>query len=340
MKILKWLVILFFSLIVLAGLVLGMGSYFSLDHNFAHSKATQQLPEISTVSSGLVRIPTANGDYRARVAGLDQDADTIILLHGFPVTSAMWEPAIEPLAEAGFRVIAFDQRGYSPGVRPREATAYTINHLISDVLLVADVVGAHRFHLVGHDWGAAVGWNTVLTHPDRILSWTGMSIAHPKAFSDALLEDPDQQSRSRYFAFFTTPMVPEIAFTFSGMNLMQQMYAPMPQAARDEYVSVFSEPGALTAVLNWYRQMGAALPTPGDSSSSQSSLLVKTPTLFIWGNNDPSAGRAAVEAQSAYIRAPYEFIELDGHHWLMETHAQTIVPALVNHIHRFSQLHQ
>ena len=130
-------------------------------------------------------------------------------------------------------------------------------------------------------------------------------------------------------------MVPEIAFTFNGLSLLKGMYAPMPEAARDEYISVFSEPGALTAVLNWYRQMGAGLPTLADTPPQ-----INTPTLFFWGNNDPSAGRAAVEAQAEYMQGPYEFIELDGHHWLMETHADTIVPALVRHIKLHSEQHQ
>ena len=103
----------------------------------------------------------------------------------------MWELLIEPLAEAGYRVLAFDQRGYSPGARPKDESAYGIPHLVSDVVAVASSVGAQQFHLIGHDWGSAVGWTVTMTHPGKVLTWTGISIAHPTAFGEALRNDPD-----------------------------------------------------------------------------------------------------------------------------------------------------
>jgi pimeloyl-ACP methyl ester carboxylesterase len=309
--------------------VAAIGSYFSLDHNFTHTQATAELPALeSAPGNELIQLDANGMRFRARVAGFDNsNGELVILLHGFPVTSAMWEPLLPALAEAGYRAIAFDQRGYSPGARPLDSSAYTIDQLVSDVTAVADMLGVEKFHLIGHDWGSAVGWNTVLSHPARILSWTGLSIAHPAAFADALANDPDQQARSGYFALFTTPLVPEILLTFNGLSVLSAAYAGMDQAKIDEYLAVFAEPRALTSALNWYRQMNASLAT-----SAIVDWTVTAPTLFIWGNNDAAVGRSAVENQQQYVQGYYRVIELDGEHWLMTSHADEIVPEVLKHL--------
>ena len=239
----------------------------------------------------------------------------------------MWEPIIPSLADAGYRVIAFDQRGYSPGARPEDQSAYAIPNLVGDVIAIADAVGADKFHLIGHDWGSAVGWSTVMQHADRILTWTGLSIAHPVAFGEALQNDPDQQSRSGYFALFATPLVPEALFTFNDLMILMGAYQGMRSEQQAEYRAVFSEPHALTSALNWYRQMGAS---PADVSNVKPDI--STPTLFIWGNNDPSAGRAAVDGQEKYMKGPYSKLELNADHWLVTSHATEIAQAVLAHL--------
>ena len=328
LKIVKWLVLTVIVLVLGIITVVGVGSAMSLDRDYTHTTKTEALPFLSDeVPNGIVRIKANGYEFRARVAGLNRDAATVILLHGFPVTSAMWLPIISPLANAGYRVIAFDQRGYSPGARPEELSAYVIPNLVTDVIAVADAVGAKKFHLIGHDWGSAVGWSTVMRHPDRILSWTGLSIAHPVAFIEALQNDPDQQARSSYFALFTTPYLPEALFTFNDLALLKLGYEGMSAEQQQEYYEVFSEPQALTSALNWYRQMNASRATGAELSPT-----INTPTLFIWGNNDQAVGRAAVEGQVKYIEGPYREIELDGGHWLLTSHSTRILPALLAHL--------
>jgi pimeloyl-ACP methyl ester carboxylesterase len=328
-KIAKFFAYGIFGLVLALVGIAAIGSYFSLDRNFNHTRATADLPVLeSGTSNGLIQLDANGMTFRARVAGFDNsDGELVILLHGFPVTSAMWKPLLPALAEAGFRVIAFDQRGYSPGARPLDSSAYTIDHLINDVTAVADALGVEKFHLIGHDWGSAVGWNTVLAHPARILSWTGLSIAHPAAFANALANDSDQQSRSSYFALFTTPLVPEILLTFNGLSVLSAGYAGMDDDNINEYLAVFAEPRALTAALNWYRQMDASLSTPASANSN-----VTAPALFIWGNNDAAVGRAAVEDQKQYMQGYYRVIELDGEHWLMTSHAEKIIPEILKHL--------
>ena len=332
-KFIKFGLIAIVGLLILLVVVLQVGSYLSLDRDFQHTEASLTLPSLAPDSGmGLVTINAAEMSFRARVAGFDGDVDKplVILLHGFPVTSAMWIDLMQPLADEGFRVVAFDQRGYSPGARPEDIDAYRVRLLTDDVFAVADAVGAERFHLVGHDWGAAVGWSVVMSQPQRLISWTGLSIAHPQAFQEALENDPDQQARSGYFAFFQTPWLPETVFTFNGLGLLRGAYQGMSDEKIEEYMAVFSEPGAMSAGLNWYRAM-----TQGLQSDSVSSSDINTPTLFIWGNRDGAVGRAAIDAMEEYMKGPYHNIELDAGHWLFVDHKQRVVDSVVAHVRAY-----
>ena len=153
---------------ILGALLLGLSAFGalwlsangSLDQSLSHSKVSSKLPVFDLTSSdGLVRLKTDRGEFRARVAGFKagEDRELVILLHGFPVTSAMWIDLIPTLASAGYQVIAFDQRGYSPQVRPQDINDYQISEMVADLLSVADLAGSERFHLVGHDWGQRSG---------------------------------------------------------------------------------------------------------------------------------------------------------------------------------------
>ena len=324
-RILKWVGLSVMGLLALAVLGALGSAQLSLDRERQHRAATQQLPIFSGFGEAAqVRIPARGMEFRARIAG--STGPGVILLHGFPTTSAMYAPLIEAAA-ARHRVVAFDQRGYSPGARPESVADYSVPELTADVLGIADAVGFERFHLVGHDWGSAIGWSVVLRHPERVLTWTGLSIPHPIAFRAALESDPDQQRRSSYFRLFTSPWLPETMMSFNGLQMMKQTYASMPEAARDEYLRVFAEPGALSAALNWYRSaLGTgSLPTEGVPTD------VLRPTLFIWGNHDDAVGRSAVEAQSAYMQAPYEVVELEAGHWLVEENGERVLPEILAH---------
>ena len=318
MKLILRLVFVLAVIVVALLAVLGGGSFLSLDRDRHHSVETAALPLLDAdVHDGIVRIPANGFEFRARVAGLGNTGPGVVLLHGFPETSAMWQPLIELLADQGYRVVAFDQRGYSPGARPNDVAAYAISNLVDDVFAVAQAAGMKEFHLVGHDWGAGVGWAAVIARPQGILSWTSLSIPHLAAFGGALANDPDQRRRSRYMLLFRTPWLPEALFTFNHLAMMNDaIYREMSAAQRAEYDAVFAEPGALTAALNWYR---ASSLTAVDAAPK-----VRLPILFIWGNQDPAVSRAAVDAQPNYIDGPFEYHELNAGHWLMEEAADTV----------------
>src|SRR5947208_11715275 len=117
----------------------------------------------------VVEVPVGSMTFRTRAAGPD-DGELVLLLHGFPQSSAEWNAQLDALAAAGYRAIAPDQRGYSPGARPDGVESYTVEHLVADALGIADHFGGRRFHLVGHDWGAIVAWFTAIEHPSRLKS--------------------------------------------------------------------------------------------------------------------------------------------------------------------------
>jgi pimeloyl-ACP methyl ester carboxylesterase len=312
-----------------------ISSTLSLDRDFNHTRNTEALPLYSNSSTlneatQTVRVEANGYEFRTRIANgrsSNLEQETIILLHGFPTTSAMWEPIISPLASAGYRVVAFDQRGYSPGARPIDSSAYQMTELVDDVFALADAIDAEQFHLIGHDWGSAVGWASVMEKPERILTWTAISIAHPSAFGEALETDPDQQARSSYFYFFAMPWVPETLFTFNNLSFLMATFADMRPSQQEEYCAVFSEPGAMTASLNWYRQM-----LTSQDNGSEVNPYIEVPTFFVWGNDDPSAGRTAVEGQAKYLIGSYTRLELTGGHWLITSHSNVILQPLLEHL--------
>ena len=333
LKIIKWLLIITFSVLAGLALLLQVGSSAALDRSNSYTSAANELPKHSAESPpNLVKITANNYNFRARIAGFDGTAKkpAVILLHGFPVSSAMWIPLIEPLVAAGFRVVAFDQRGYSPGARPRGIENYQVQHLRNDVIAVADTLGLQTFHLIGHDWGAVVGWYSVMAAPQRILSWTALSVAHPAAFSEALQNDPDQQSRSSYFVLFATPWLPEALFSFNGFKLLNTIYAQMLPQQRSEYLQLFSEPGALTAALNWYRAMASSSNDGGNTEQH-----INTPTLFIWGSEDVAVARSGVLAQEKYMKGDYAVVELKTSHWLLADAPDATIAAVLAHLQRY-----
>ncbi len=332
----KRILIIVFALaaagLIAAPLILWAGSYASLDHELTHTQQTAGLSAFKPESSSnttpeLSLIDTGDLVFRARSAGFGNSRGNVILLHGFPESSAMYTPMIPALAQAGFQVVAYDQRGYSPGARPDEVEAYTTDKLVADVFTVADTVGFDQFHLVGHDWGAAVGWALVFEDASRVKSWSALSIPHMGAYAEAIAVDADQQERSAYVGFFRTPWLPEAIFSFNGFAMMRSaIYAEHGKEIVAEYLNIFSEPGALTAALNWYRASGLA--SPGGR------MHVTTPTAFIWGNADPVVGQRALEAQRQYFDGNLWETELDTGHWLMETKPAAVSAAVLAHLER------
>jgi pimeloyl-ACP methyl ester carboxylesterase len=264
-------------------LIIPTGLYVSsLDWAKHHTTRVAALPLFNKqADTGIYRLRVNQYEYLIRVAGIQNKGANLILLHGFPESSIMWEALARQAARDGYRVLAFDQRGYSPGARPTAVAQYHIDTLAADVAQIADAVGFTTFHLVGHDWGAAVGWKAVMNFPERILTWTALSIPHFGAFLNGVMHDPEQKKRSSYFGFFQRPLLPEFLFTYNGQKGMKKLLATLPESHRNEYLSILAEPGALTAELNWYRAMDIDKLMSGKTLNQP----ITRPTLFIWGRN-------------------------------------------------------
>jgi pimeloyl-ACP methyl ester carboxylesterase len=267
-----------------------------------------------------VRNIQANGmTFRCRVSG-PESGKPVILLHGFPESSAMWVQAMGLLAEKGYRCLAPDQRGYSPGARPKDRSAYAMDKVASDVIALANALGWEKFHLVGHDWGAGCGWTVVQLFPERLLSWTALSLPHMAAFGKAIRTVPDQKKKSWYMAFFQVPVLPELVLGWWALERVWKKVGP--QEAVD-YRALFKPFGARRAVLNWYRAVRL-----GPVHYSE----VFVPTLFMWGNRDEVIGRAGAEDTRRFMKGKYTFVPLDAGHWLPREAFDRVMDEILPHL--------
>jgi pimeloyl-ACP methyl ester carboxylesterase len=262
-------------------------------------------------------------DFDVRVQG---DGEPVVLLHGFPQHAGSWGQVAPALAEAGYRAVALDQRGYSPGARPTGRRPYVLAEAAADVLALLDALGADRAHVVGHDWGGAVGWRLAATAPDRLRTLTSVSTPHPRALVRSLLTS-DQALRSWYMALFQLPVLPERLLLAADGRLLRSMLRGTGDLKRD-YVDRMRGAGALTAALNWYRAMPFDPGTGGP---------VSTPTLYVWGARDPALGPAAAAATARYVTGPYTFVRLpDAGHWIPEREPRALLDPLLAHLRRYS----
>jgi pimeloyl-ACP methyl ester carboxylesterase len=251
-----------------------------------------------------------------------RDGEVVVLLHGFPQSTQEWHAVWPVLVDAGYRVVAVDQRGYSPGARPEGVEAYRMSELVGDVVGVLDALGVDRAHVVGHDWGAAVAWQVAAHAPDRVRSLTAVSVPHPTAFSAALATDADQRERSRYMLMFDTPEAEAQLLADDGAYL-RSVLGPVPDA--DLYVRRMQEPGALTAALNWYRarRLGARDPVPA----------ISLPVLYVWSDGDLALGPVGAAATASYVDGPYRFEVLHGvSHWVPDEAPGALAGLLLEHL--------
>lgn len=278
----------------------------------------------------LTRLSTRSGWlFDAAVAG-PPHGPLVLLLHGFPQSRHAWTDQLAALAAAGFRAVAPDQRGYSPGARPdpAELASYAIDRLVTDVIEIAEsCAGADaRFHLAGIDWGGQVAWAAAASHPDRLLSLSVLSRPHPNAFAAALDSDPDQRHRSRHHRAFLHPS--------TGATLLADDAAPLRRMLADaglaplriaDYLSVVGNAAAMEAALAWYRATGLRIDLPPTA----------VPTCYLWGDADVSVGRAAAEATAAHVAADYRFEVLAGvGHFSSDEAPDRVSRLLVDHMSR------
>jgi pimeloyl-ACP methyl ester carboxylesterase len=272
-----------------------------------------------------VEIPVGQFVFDARAAG-PADGELVLLLHGFPQTSWEWRSQLSALGKAGYRAVAPDQRGYSAGARPEGIEHYKVQHLVADVLAIADWLGGHQFHLVGHDWGAAVAWAVGGTHQERLRTLNIVSVPHPKAFAGALANSQEQRDQSSYIQLFREEgKAEEVLGGEDFATLRMMLNSAGSEEDTEEYMKVLGDEGCLTAALSWYRAMQPGL--VGDIGP------ITTPTMFVWSTNDIALGREGAEATGQYVEGQYRFEVLDGvSHWIPEQAADDLNRLLLDHL--------
>lgn len=265
-----------------------------------------------------------NLTFTCRVGGMKNSGDTVILLHGFPETSRMWRELIKVLSSNNYRVVAPDQRGYSQGARPLKVSDYKINKLTQDVVNLADAFKANRFHLIGHDWGAAVGWVLSSVCKDKIITYSALSVPHLDAFSDAISNNKIQKKKSYYIKLFRIKFLPELYFKILNYYNLKTIWRSSNKKEIKSYLSVFSQKNALTATLNWYRA------TNLKSTRKIGNIFV--PVLMIYGKRDIAIGEKAVDETINYIKAPYTVKKINSSHWLVQDSFDLVSSNILNHL--------
>ena len=274
-----------------------------------------------------IGLTTGSGlTFTTDVAG-PTDGPLVLLLHGFPESRHSWRAALTRLAEAGYRAVAPDQRGYSPGARPdpKDLDNYAYEKLIADAVDVADAGGAEgkRFHLVGHDWGGQVSWGVADKHPERLASLTILSRPHPSSFRRAFKTDPDQAHRSRHHKAFLDPD--------AGKQVLQRLRQGLfGQDAKSPsmhgHLSVLGTPEAIEAALAWYRGRGLGVEL----------APTKVPTLYIWGDADATVGAVAAHGTRDFVAAEFAMEVLPGvGHFVMDDAPARATDLLLAHLRKY-----
>jgi epoxide hydrolase 4 len=239
----------------------------------------------------------------------------LILLHGFPEFWYGWHRHIETFAAAGYRVLVPDQRGYNLSDKPRGIASYRLDRLAGDVVGLIDDAGRERACLAGHDWGGAVAWWVGVNFPKRLDRLALLNIPHPYVMRRHLLHDRAQRRRSWYIFFFQLPWLPEIYLRRSnwayGARALTVTSRPgtFSEADLALYRQAWSQPGAISAMIHWYRA-ALRLPPPRPASPR-----VEVPTLLLWGTGDRFLGREMAKP-SIDLCDDGRLVFLDATHWV------------------------
>lgn len=270
-------------------------------------------------ASGIaIRSVAANG-LTFEVAEAGAGDHLALCLHGFPELAFSWRHQMPLLAEMGYRVWAPNQRGYGASSRPDGIAAYSIDKLLADAAALFDASGAKRLTLVAHDWGGALAWMFAIRELRPVERLVVMNLPHPACFAAALRHWP-QRRRSWYIAFFQLPRLPEWLMGRSGARGIRNAFRGMaidktrfPREVLDVYAAAALRPGALTAMINWYR---AAMRYRADLDLGDGAVDV--PTLVIWGEEDTALGLETLDGTDTYV-ADLTIRRLPGvSHWVQQ----------------------
>ncbi len=233
----------------------------------------------------------------------------VLLLHGFPDSSRLWRHQIPALVDAGWRVVAPDLRGFGESDKPADIAAYALPVVLRDVVALLDELGIARSHVVGHDWGASVGWALAALHPERVDRHVALSVGHLNAIRDAGF---DQREKSWYMLLFQFADLAEQLLSRDDWAFFRDWVRRHPEA--DRWVDDLARPGALTAGLNWYRANAA----PQTLLMQRRPLpRVQAPSLGLWSSGDAYLTEAQMIASAQWQDGPWSYRRIEGaSHWM------------------------
>jgi pimeloyl-ACP methyl ester carboxylesterase len=287
---------------------------------------TTLLPDVGTeLREGYAEVGDASLHYVE--AG---DGPLIVLLHGFPEFWFGWRLQIAPLAAAGFRVVAPDLRGYNLSSRPDGVEAYTADRLAADIVGLVRERGAESALLVGHDWGGTVAWTMAMNHPEVVDRLAILNAAHPRRLQQGL-HNPNQLRKSWYFFFFAIPGLPEEVVHARNWHFfrhfLQDARPPYTDEEIERYVEAWSQPGAATAMINYYRASVRQSPKQAEAQLRP----VSAPTLVIWGQDDAYLGPDLAEPDRDDVPNLDRVERLaDASHWVHHDEAEHVNQLLID----------
>lgn len=256
----------------------------------------------------------------------------VILLHGFPEFWYGWRKQIPALAEAGCRVVVPDQRGYNLSGKPKGIKSYRMDELVKDIVGLIDALGYEKVNLAGHDWGAVVAWTLAHRHPERLHRLGILNAPHPAVMRRFLQRDPDQLRRSWYVFLFQLPWLPEAGMrrdNWRGAELALRGSGRIHTFAKEDilkYKEAWSQPGAMTAMINWYR---AALRYP---SWIPKDARIKVPTLMMWGMKDFALSHRMARPSMDYVDEGNLILFPEATHWVQRDAAEEVNHYLIDFI--------
>jgi pimeloyl-ACP methyl ester carboxylesterase len=238
----------------------------------------------------------------------------VVLLHGFPEFWYAWRGQIEPLAAAGFGVVAPDMRGYNLSSKPAGVGAYDLDPLAADIRDLIVERGEARACVAGHDWGGAVAWSTAMFHPEVVERLAILNAPHPRRFIEATRRNPRQLAKSWYFLLFQLPFLPERIGPHGFRNAFLNDARPGAFTPDDleRYEAAWAQPGALTASLNYYRALSRLTPW----GAERRIVPIEAPTRVIWGTHDRYLVPDLAEPRHSDVPHLERVIRLDTSHWV------------------------
>ena len=253
----------------------------------------------------------------------------MLFLHGFPEYWAMWRPMLEHFGARGWCAVAPDLRGYNLSEKPGAVEAYRAKHLMADVLALAAHYTKDKFVLVAHDWGGAVAWGVAIAHAQRLSRLVMVNSPHPYLFWRELCNNPAQQKASEYMRFFRLPKA-ERVLSEDGYARLLGAFSDLDEGARQELVQAWSQPGALTGGLNYYRASPMVPPSAEDPGAKKLQLdakdfVVRVPTLVIWGERDTALLPGCIEGLDAVVPDLKLVRVPDATHWIARERTDLVI---------------